>query len=387
MAALRGSVRQLGKLNSTFSCSRRGLATGRSTISRFSKPLLIGGLATGTGLGWLYKNKDSFKTTVDEAISAVTPTPVFAAEPPASQPSVFSQGKDHALYLWIHLKPTANVKEVGRACAKIQSLVDKVTDPKMSDESDEIWAGVGFGPNIYKQLGGNPKENYTYAYRKGSLGEMPSSGGDVFIHAKCNTVSKLFELSQLFLNSLPAGSVDNAEDIFSFVYQNGRDLSGFIDGTENPADDESRQKVAVEKDTGGSYVITQKWIHDLKLISSEKDKTMEGWVGRTRADSIELKKKSTSSHVARMTGGVNFEQKKAFEMVRQSMPFGNVTGEAGLFFIGYTASPENLNFMLDRMVGAGSGGDGVSDDIMRLTKNVKGTYWYFPGVAELRKMA
>jgi len=170
-------------------------------------------------------------------------------------------------------------------------------------------------------------------------------------------------------------------------YQNGRDLSGFIDGTENPADDDSRQKVAVEKDTGGSYVITQKWIHDLKLISSEKDKTMEGWVGRTRADSIELKKKTTSSHVARMTGGVNFEQKKAFEMVRQSMPFGNVTGEAGLFFIGYTASPENLNFMLDRMVGAGSGGDGVSDDIMRLTKNVKGTYWYFPGVAELRKMA
>lgn len=73
-------------------------------------------------------------------------------------------------------------------------------------------------------------------------------------------------------------------------------------------------------------------------------------------------------------------------MVRQSMPFGTVTGEAGLFFIGYAASPENLDFMLDRMVGAGSGGDGVSDDIMRLTKNVKGTYWYFPGVAEMKKM-
>ena len=55
-------------------------------------------------------------------------------------------------------------------------------------------------------------------------------GGDVFVHAKCNTPSKLFELAQLFVNSLPAGSVKDFEDIYSFVYRNGRDLSGFIDG-------------------------------------------------------------------------------------------------------------------------------------------------------------
>ena len=55
-------------------------------------------------------------------------------------------------------------------------------------------------------------------------------GGDVFVHAKCNTPSKLFELAQMFLNRLPAGSVKDFEDIYSFVYMNGRDLSGFIDG-------------------------------------------------------------------------------------------------------------------------------------------------------------
>ena len=67
------------------------------------------------------------------------------------------------------------------------------------------------------------------------------------------------------------------------------------------------------------------------------------------------------------------------------MPYGNVHNEAGLFFIGYSASPENLDFMLDRMVGAGS--DSYSDDIMRLTECVKGTYWYFPGKDELKKLA
>lgn len=56
------------------------------------------------------------------------------------------------MYLWINLKPTANVKEVGRVCAKLQSMVDQVSDPKMRDESDEIWAGVGFGPTTYRQV-------------------------------------------------------------------------------------------------------------------------------------------------------------------------------------------------------------------------------------------
>ena len=82
--------------------------------------------------------------------------------------------------------------------------------------------------------------------------------------------------------------------------------------------------------------------------------------------------------------GNAFQQPKPFQIVRQSMPFGSLAGEAGLFFIAYAASPRNLDFMLDRMVGAG--GDGHSDDIMRLSKNVKGTYWYFPGVAELKKL-
>ncbi len=64
------------------------------------------------------------------------------------------------------------------------------------------------------------------------------------------------------------------------------------------------------------------------------DKNLEGYIGRSREDSTELKRKPISSHVARMTGGNNFEQKKPFEMVRQSQPFGSLSGDHGLFFIG-----------------------------------------------------
>ena len=65
---------------------------------------------------------------------------------------VYSQGKDHALYLWIELAPGANAKEVLKSAKSLQKMVDQVTDPSMRDESDEIWAGVGFSPNFYKQV-------------------------------------------------------------------------------------------------------------------------------------------------------------------------------------------------------------------------------------------
>ncbi|KAK3791326.1 hypothetical protein RRG08_012512 [Elysia crispata] len=385
MATLRSLTlaRSAGSLARNLS---RSSSTKASSV-RSRAALVAGSAAVGlTGYG-IYKSLS--RTTQDDIVAtvqaAVPNSTLSAAEPPKSQDSVWSPGKDHALYLWIHLKPGANSKEVSKVCAKLPKMVDTVVDPTMKDEDDEVLAGVGFGPNFYAQVAGKTRKSYTYPHRKGAIGDMPSSGGDIFVHAKSNQVSKLFELASLFLRSLPKDSIETAEDIYSFVYQNGRDLSGFIDGTENRADDEGRQEVAVEKETGGSYVITQKWIHNLDLINTEKNKTLESWVGRDRADSTELSRKTITSHVARMTGGNSFQQPKPVEIVRQSMPFGTVSGEAGLFFIGYAADPYNFEFMLDRMVGAG--GDSHNDDIMRLSKNVKGTYWYFPGAQELAKLA
>ena len=79
-------------------------------------------------------------------------------------------------------------------------------------------------------MNGRSLKNFTYPHRKGKNGDMPSSGGDIFVHAKSDEVSHLFELCQEVMAALPEGSVDKAEDIYSFVYKNGRDLSGFIDG-------------------------------------------------------------------------------------------------------------------------------------------------------------
>ena len=125
-------------------------------------------------------------------------------------------------------------------------------------------------------------------------------------------------------------------------------------------------------------------MHDFDCIHGTKEKVLEGWVGRTLEDSIELKNKPAFSHVARMVGTTTPNQPKPFELVRQSQPYGTVSGDSGLFFIGYAASPDNLNFMLDQMVGAS--GDGVCDHIMKLTKCKKSTFWYMPSQEELRRL-
>ncbi|XP_041368735.1 dye-decolorizing peroxidase YfeX-like [Gigantopelta aegis] len=382
MALFRSSQFLKHVIRSSKTACSRPFSVKSVAATKAIRPLVLG-CAAVAGLGYgAYKLRH--KELLSAVIKGLQPEPVYAASTPESQPSVFSPTKDHALYLWIHLKPSANVREVARVAAKLQKFVDEVVDPKMKDEDDEILAGVGFGPNFYNQVSCKSKENFTYPHRKGVHGDMPSSGGDVFIHAKSNEMSKLFELAQVFLKNLPSDSIEEYEDIYSFVYRNGRDLSGFIDGTENAADEDSRKEIAVEKDTGGSYVITQKWLHKLDYIDSEKDKTLEGIIGRTKSDSTELKRKSITSHVSRMTSGNNFNAETPFEIVRQSMPFGTLAGEHGLFFIGYAESPENFEYMLKRMVGAG--GDGHSDDIMKLSENSKGTYWYFPSVDELKKM-
>lgn len=361
----------------------RRMSTNPGVRTGASRSAALGVAAGAAGAFCIYKYRDSISAGIK--LIEVVPNVQAATKYPPSQASVFTPTKDHALYLWIHLNGKADQKKCAKTVANLQSLVDAVCPADMKDEDNEVLAGVGFGPDLYSKVGPSAsKKNYTFKERRGALGKMPAAGGDIFIHAKSNSVSKLFELAQKVMASFPEGSVAKFEDVYSFVYKNGRDLSGFIDGTENPADEEDRQAVAVEPETGGSYVITQKWVHKLDYIAKEKGANLEKFVGRTLDDSVELKSKALSSHVARMTGGADFNQKKVFQIVRQSMPYGNLHDKAGLFFIGYAASPDNLNFMLDRMVGLDK--DGQSDDIMRLTECIASTYWYFPGEAELKKM-
>ncbi|CAH8616048.1 unnamed protein product [Schistosoma rodhaini] len=154
--------------------------------------------------------------------------------------------------------------------------------------------------------------------------------------------------------------------------------------TENPADPDERAEVAINTKTGGSYAVVQKWIHNMDMIQTTKDHTKEGWIGRTLKDSVELKNKPITSHVARMVGSADYDAPSKYKIVRQSQPYGTLSGDAGLLFIAYAADTKNFDFMLDRMTGDSE--DGKNDDVMRFTKCVTGNYWYFPSVPEFDRL-
>ncbi|CAH8862478.1 unnamed protein product [Trichobilharzia szidati] len=306
----------------------------------------------------------------------------------APQGSVVSETKAHALYLTIHLDPRASAHDCLKSIGQIKKHVDAICPPDMRSEDDEILYGVGFGveflQKVYPEFKSKGVNNFEYRERSGVLGALPKTGGDIFIHAKCHEYGKLFELTQAIINNLPSGSVAKFEDIYGWVYRNGRDLSGFIDGTENPADPDERAEVAINPKTGGSYAVVQRWIHNMDVIRTAKEQTKEGWIGRTLSDSIELKKKPITAHVSRMVGSADYDATPKFKIVRQSQPYGTLSGDAGLLFIAYAADTKNFDYMLDRMTGDSP--DGKHDDVMRFTKCVSGNYWYFPSGAEFDRL-
>ncbi len=104
----------------------------------------------------------------------------------------------------------------------------------------------------------------------------------------------------------------------------------------------------------------------MNLIRRSDPSELESFVGRRMNDSVELQNKCSTSHVARMTSGPAFAATKPFQILRQSMPWGTVGGNSGLYFCAFSASLDAFDYMLNRMIGLG--GDGMGDDIMKISK-------------------
>jgi putative iron-dependent peroxidase len=177
-----------------------------------------------------------------------------------------------------------------------------------------------------------------------------------------------------------------AEEIHGFRYRDSRDLTGFIDGTENPKG-KARAVAALigEEDrpfAGGSYVAVQRYVHDLERWSRLGDREQEQIIGRTKRGSVELpkNKKPETAHISRVV----IERDGAeLQILRQSYPWGTVR-EAGLYFAAYTKSLDIFNLMLARMMGAT--GDGLHDRLMEFSRAVTGATFFVPSLETLSSL-
>ncbi|WGV99557.1 Dyp-type peroxidase [Vibrio sp. YMD68] len=210
----------------------------------------------------------------------------------------------------------------------------------------------------------------------------PSSDVDVLIHCHSNRHDLHFYVLRKLMAEIEQ-DIEVVDETYGYRYLDSRDMTDFIDGTENPKE-KVREDVAIIPEgefVGGSYVMVQRFIHDLPSWHRLNVSAQEKVIGRTKPDSIELDDVPAASHVGRVDIK---EEGKAVKIVRHSLPYGSVSGEHGLLFIAYCNRVHNFKVMLESMYGET---DGKTDQLLRFTKAVTGAYFFAPSEALLQALS
>jgi putative iron-dependent peroxidase len=244
---------------------------------------------------------------------------------------------------------------------------------------------MAFGSNAWDRLFGVPKPKELHPFREiRGRHHAVSTPGDILFHIRSKRMDLCFELATQIMSRL-GGAVSTADEVHGFNYFDDRDLIGFVDGTENPVEEGAIDATIIgEEDAafaGGSYVLVQKYFHDLQGWNALPVEEQERIIGRKKLSDIELDDavKPSSAHNA-LTSIV--EDGKELEIVRDNMPFGEVgKGEFGTYFIGYARSPHRIEQMLVNMfVGRPPGN---YDRLLDYSRAVTGTLFFVPSATFL----
>jgi porphyrinogen peroxidase len=241
---------------------------------------------------------------------------------------------------------------------------------------------VAIGAGLWDRMYDAPRPAHLHPFVPiaGAEHAAVSTPGDLFFHIRATRLDLCFELCHQLLRSLN-GLVQPVDEVHGFRYWDERDLLGFVDGTESPRSDREASAVALvgaaDPYAGGSYVIVQKYLHDLGAWERLSVAEQEQIVGREKLSDIELAEavKPSNSHVAATT--IIDPDGTARQIVRDNMPFGNAAAaEFGTYFIGYAADPGVIERMLQRMfVGEPAGN---TDRILDFSTAVTGCLFFAP---------
>ncbi len=305
------------------------------------------------------------------------PTPQSAILPPVSP---------HALFLTLHLQAGDEaLRAVRAAAAGFSALVE--TQAAL-DPDAHLVGSLAFGAEMWGRLSPQRPTTLTPFVTLGSGAlSAPATGGDLQLHLHGARADLNFRCARAFIEPLRP-FIAKADETHGFMYLDARDLTGFIDGTENPEGEEERAEAALIGDedpefAGGSYVIAQRYVHKLHDWERLAEHEQEGIIGRSKPDSVELDDeiKPPTAHIARV---VIEEDGEELEIVRHSLPYGSASGDAGLFFIAYAKDLSIFQKMLARMFGQGD--DGLSDHLMQFTQAVSGGYFFAPSKERLAQL-
>jgi putative iron-dependent peroxidase len=251
---------------------------------------------------------------------------------------------------------------------------------------------VGVGSEAYDAVLGGPRPARLHPFTeiRGPRHTAPATAGDLFFHIRAEQLDLCFELAARLTERL-RGAATVVDEVHGFRYFDRRDLLGFVDGTENPVGPAVERALLVgEEDPafgGGSYVVIQKYLHDLTTWNAMPVEQQEAAIGREKLSDVELPdaQKAAGAHTALTS--IEDDDGTELQILRDNMPFGSVAGgpdgggQYGTYFIGYTRDPTVIERMLRNMFL----GDppGATDRLLEVSTAVTGSLYFVPTVDQL----
>jgi len=291
-----------------------------------------------------------------------------------------------AIFLVVTLKPDPRCGDAVRAlCGDLPSLLRAIG---FRNPDRRLSCVMGFGSAAWDSLFGQPRPAELHPFREiKGVHHAVSTPGDILFHIRATHMDLCFELATQIMCRI--GEVATAVDeVHGFKYFDERDLLGFVDGTENPVDQDAMDATIIGDEdpafTGGSYVIVQKYLHDLTAWNALPVERQETIIGRRKLSDIELDDDAKAPYAHNVLTSIE-ENGQALEIVRDNMPFGEVgKGEFGTYFIGYARSPARIEQMLTNMfVGQPPGN---YDRLLDFSTAVTGSLFFVPSASFLENV-
>jgi porphyrinogen peroxidase len=294
------------------------------------------------------------------------------------QPGIFAQGTRAHLYLEYDLQP-----DVARE--RLVDVLGAMREPPVTAGGANLVLGFSRRAMSLLLPEVTPPELRAFEGLTGPAGHAPTTQADLWLWVHGTNSDVTVDVGMAATVALgPVATLVHEQP--AFVYQESRDFIGFVDGTENPPIWDAFLVTMVpdgKRGAGGSFVFTQKWVHDLGRFHALPVEEQERVIGRTKRDSEELDgdAKPDTAHIARTV--IEDDEGEEREIYRRSTPFGSVR-EQGLNFVGFTNDPSIVDEMLARMFG--TSGDGLRDRITEFSNPVRGAWYFVPSLDDLHAL-
>jgi porphyrinogen peroxidase len=294
-----------------------------------------------------------------------------------------------ATFLVVTVKDSVEANKTARSA--LSSLDDLAKNVSIRDLGASFACTVGIGSNAWKRLTGLPRpaELHPFPEVKGAKHTAVSTPGDLLFHIRSERRDLNFEFERQLLGLL-GDSVTVEDETVGFRYFDVRDLLGFVDGTANPVGPAVPASILVAEEdasaVGGSYIVIQKYVHDLATWRKLSTEQQEAIIGRTKLDNIELDDPDADKQQPHKSlATIEDEKGNEQSILRDNMPFGSPgSGEFGTYFIGYSRRLWVIEKMLERMfVGEPPG---LHDRLLDYSRPLTGTTFFAPSASLLASL-